>query len=1079
MGFKTLLLSISLFFSPLSFAYNYPDIEWKTYTTKHFVIHYYEGVKWTASKVASVAEEVYPMVTGIYGHQPTRRTHIVVRDDEDTSNGFAVYNLGFITVWASPSDLRLRGRHDWIRGVVTHEFAHIVSLQTSSATGWLIEGLRFGGISNRDTDANTDVGGTALILTNPYARWWAEGTAEVDTSIAGYDLWDHNQEMLLRAATLENNLLSFDQMRNISVREHFGGEMVYNQGYAFLLWLREKYGKDANVKIARASQTSWNLDFDKNLLKGMGKTSKELYSEWKAYLTDKYQKQVAEIEKAPREGEKIQLLSKKALGEGDPKDRPYKDGVANAYPRISPDGRWFSWIHRGTLNLKYLDNPFILTPPPSEDEKELKNFDKPPSLTFELPGRSYSWASGSRKIVLSDRRPNVLNGYPYYDLFIADIGRLSDLRQDYLAKFRQAKTKKEKKRITKSYEWSLQSIHIEPSRLTQKQRATHPSWSPDGNWIVFSANRDGHRDLRLIDPEGKKTKDLVAIGGDSEAIDPQWSPDGKQIVFTLFHHDQSDIWIVNAQGGAPKPITLDAPDDREPFFTGDGKEIIFSSDHTGIFQLYRLKVNEEKPHTTQITNLATGAFMPFVGKGADELFYVRFSSYGFKLYRLGFEPWKGTTQVASATPAINEEKVKSQLKPETFPSLDNSKSYFPWPRPVRLFPTFIFENDQFKAGIAAQVSDFLEKHSLTASALFGEDQDYQFAYFNDMFYPTLFASYTAYIRNNDLVFVDDGDGIEDDARGLLHDNIQFVSAGISQDFHARRGLAGTHVLSLSYDRRFVDRRVGFPTLIDNTEETAFRLVTNDGVTMEWVYSKVPGLIPRDFDINPQEATFASASYSLVHTHLFSPDTTISAPNKNYYYHEGTLSLARYFAMPWEKPWWEHHTYWIRFIGGVKSRDVTSIDEFFLGGRINFRAFGQVSSNTLFYGYEDFSISGETMVLLTTGYTFPIARAIDQKKGFFYVDSIYGSIFGEVGNAWQFGQIKNLDQNATHDRTLGKGEVVLQDVGAEIRIKAFLFNDFNRWSSVFRVAYGFQDDARHGFTDTDLPVRLYVGIGTDF
>jgi outer membrane protein assembly factor BamA len=184
-------------------------------------------------------------------------------------------------------------------------------------------------------------------------------------------------------------------------------------------------------------------------------------------------------------------------------------------------------------------------------------------------------------------------------------------------------------------------------------------------------------------------------------------------------------------------------------------------------------------------------------------------------------------------------------------------------------------------------------------------------------------------------------------------------------------------------------------------------------------------------------------------------------------------------MPWENAWWNRHTLWVRFTGGLKSRDVNINDEFFLGGRLNFRAFGEISSNTLFYGYNDFSISGETMMVLSTGYTFPIARAIDKKWGFLYWDSIYGVLFGEVGNAWTFGETKNLRQNPTQDPTLGEGEVFLEDIGAEFRIRTFLFNDYNDWNGVVRVAYGFQDKAKYGFSDSDSPVRVYIGIGSEF
>ena len=41
----------------------------------------------------------------------------------------AYYYDNKIVIWASPLDFELRGSHRWLQNVITHEFAHIISLQ--------------------------------------------------------------------------------------------------------------------------------------------------------------------------------------------------------------------------------------------------------------------------------------------------------------------------------------------------------------------------------------------------------------------------------------------------------------------------------------------------------------------------------------------------------------------------------------------------------------------------------------------------------------------------------------------------------------------------------------------------------------------------------------------------------------------------------------------------------------------------------------------------------------------------------------------------------------------------------------
>ena len=56
-----------------------------------------------------------------------------------------------------------------------------------------------------------------------------------------------------------------------------------------------------------------------------------------------------------------------------------------------------------------------------------------------------------------------------------------------------------------------------------------------------------------------------------------------------------DIWLLDLQRGTETRLTFDAAGDRAPLWSPDGSEIIFASDRTGVWDLYRKSVNGAKP----------------------------------------------------------------------------------------------------------------------------------------------------------------------------------------------------------------------------------------------------------------------------------------------------------------------------------------------------------------------------------------------------------------------------------------------------------------------------------------------------
>jgi len=121
--------------------------------------------------------------------------------------------------------------------------------------------------------------------------------------------------------------------------------------------------------------------------------------------------------------------------------------------------------------------------------------------------------------------------------------------------------------------------------------------SPDGKKIIFTSMRDGDLDLYSMDKNGKNVRRLTAeLGYDGGAF---FSPDSKQIVYRAFHPKTErevarykqklaenlieptifEVWTMNADGTNKRQITKLNTASFAPFFTPDGKRIIFCTNY--------------------------------------------------------------------------------------------------------------------------------------------------------------------------------------------------------------------------------------------------------------------------------------------------------------------------------------------------------------------------------------------------------------------------------------------------------------------------------------------------------------------
>jgi Tol biopolymer transport system component len=121
--------------------------------------------------------------------------------------------------------------------------------------------------------------------------------------------------------------------------------------------------------------------------------------------------------------------------------------------------------------------------------------------------------------------------------------------------------------------------------------------SPDGKKIRLTSLRVGDRDLYSMDKNGKNIKRLTdELGYDGGAF---FSPDSKQIVYRAYHPKTErevarykqrlsenlieptifEVWTMNADGTNKRQVTKLGTASFAPFFTPDGKRIIFCTNY--------------------------------------------------------------------------------------------------------------------------------------------------------------------------------------------------------------------------------------------------------------------------------------------------------------------------------------------------------------------------------------------------------------------------------------------------------------------------------------------------------------------
>jgi TolB protein len=239
-------------------------------------------------------------------------------------------------------------------------------------------------------------------------------------------------------------------------------------------------------------------------------------------------------------------------------------GGENAEAYFSPDGRWL--IFQSTRDGRACDQQYVMRLPDGSGLHRVSGgTGKTTCGYFFDHGRKILYASTHAADTACPPRPDPSRGYVWrldpFDLFTANADG-SDRHR-------------------------LSSYGIYTAEATL---------SPDGKTLVFTSLKDGDLDVYTMSVDGTNVRRLTtAPGYDGGAF---FSPDGRQIVYRAWHPagdslrayqalltqglvrpNRMEIWVMNADGSDQHQITNLGGANFAPFFTPDGKRIIFSSNY--------------------------------------------------------------------------------------------------------------------------------------------------------------------------------------------------------------------------------------------------------------------------------------------------------------------------------------------------------------------------------------------------------------------------------------------------------------------------------------------------------------------
>jgi len=417
--------------------------------------------------------------------------------------------------------------------------------------------------------------GGALHAVNAPPLWVFEGFSEYNTQN-----WSSWSSLIVRDAVLNDRIPELNKSGEFYSRYPLPRNPAYDFGHAIFEFIEFKYGKSGIREFWQSLKNSPLLGKRDPIKHAFNLKFKEFNHEFKKYLRAKHKDFLM------RENPEDYSVS---LGPEFPLNQFYFS-FSHA---LSPSGDIVAIL---TYNVKDNDIDIVLVS--TKDGSTIKNITKGYTWKYEhikyeidpSKGKDITWSKDGDKIAFFGRSGQ------RHSLFIVN---------------------------------ALTGKTIRTIKIPFDQPSS-PCFFHEEEALLFACFKNGIRDIFKLNLQ---TEEIVPLTEDAlYEKAPTISPDGKYIAYTIRLDTYDKLFISPVDNLKKKTqLTFGKGNTISPEFSADGKEIYFSGDMRGAFNIYSL--NLETGELKRYTDVRTGNFFPVpLAKSSNHILFSSFNKGAFQVF---------------------------------------------------------------------------------------------------------------------------------------------------------------------------------------------------------------------------------------------------------------------------------------------------------------------------------------------------------------------------------------------------------------------------------------------------------------